>query len=266
MKVGLAQNGVKMKKYRKINVLGLNLETAVWWGDEQKSPIVLLHEGLGCIAMWREFPKILAQKTNRTVIAYSRAGYGFSEPYANPKKSNYLHAEAQTILPAFLEKMNIQRPILFGHSDGGSIALIYAATYPQNLSALIVLAPHEFLEEKLTQSLEKAVYQFTHTKWAHKLGKYHADPVRVFNEWSGVWLSDLHQNWNIVEDLQKITVPTLAIQGAEDEYATLKQVEIIAEKVPHARLVVLDSCRHSPQFDARDRVLGATSAFLDSIS
>ena len=254
-----------MKKYRKINVLGLNLEAATWWGDEKKSPIVLLHEGLGCIAMWREFPKILSQRTNRTVIAYSRAGYGFSEAYSNPKKTNYLHVEAQTILPAFLEKIKVERPILFGHSDGGSIALIYASTYPQSLNGLIVLAPHEFLEEKLTQSLNKAVYQFSHSKWAHKLGKYHADPVRVFKEWSSVWLSDSHKNWNIVKDLKKITVPTLAIQGEEDEYATLKQVKTVAEKVPHSRLVVLDSCRHNPHFDARDRVLGATAAFLESI-
>ncbi len=254
-----------MNKINKINVLGLNLEVQTWSGNANQSPIVLLHEGLGCIAMWRDFPRLLAKKTNRRVVLYSRPGYGFSEAYSNAKNTHYLHNEAQKILPFFLEKMGIENPILFGHSDGGTIALIYAFSFPQKLNGLIVLAPHEFHEPQLTQSLQNAVYQFEHSRWAHKLGKYHADPVRVFKEWSGVWLSKEHENWNIVADLKKITAPTLAIQGVEDEYASLDQVKVISEEVPQTRLVILDSCRHSPQFDARDRVLGAVCSFVENL-
>lgn len=248
------------------NVNNLRLEYKEWGHNADKKPIVLMHEGLGCITMWREFPQVLAKWTNRRVIAFSRPGYGNSQNYPEPRRTNYLHREAQETLPAFLEFLNIENPVILGHSDGGSITLIYAATFPQKLSAAIVMAPHEFHEPMMKTSLEDAVRQFKTTHWRRGLAKHHKDAVRVFEEWSGVWLSDEHKNWNIVADLKKTTVPLLAIQGRQDEYASLKQIEVIAEEAPQTRLLVLDSCRHSPQFDARDRVLGAIAAFLENIS
>lgn len=249
-----------------VTVNHLRLEYKEWGQHSSKKPIVLMHEGLGCITMWREFPQVLAKCTNRRVIAFSRPGYGNSQNYATPRNTHYLHKEAQETLPAFLEKLNIENPVILGHSDGGSITLIFAASFPDKLSAGIVLAPHEFHEPMMRASLESAVHQFQTTHWRRGLAKHHKEPVRVFKEWSSVWLSDEHKNWNIVSDLKKITVPLLAIQGRQDEYASLKQIEIIAQEVPQTRLLVLDSCRHSPQFDARDRVLGAIAAFLENIS
>jgi pimeloyl-ACP methyl ester carboxylesterase len=228
-----------------------------------RPPLLLLHEGLGCAAMWRDFPDQLAAATGHRVIAWSRAGYGGSQAYPQPRTPKYLHYEAQEALPALLAALQIEHPILIGHSDGGSIALLFAAAFPDSPLGIAVMAPHEFLEEITVAGIRAARVAWHSTDLPRKLARWHhGRAADVFAEWNDTWLSPAFRDWNILDCLARIRCPVLAIQGEEDEYATMRQIDAIAERVPGTRLLKLPHCSHSIPRDQAPQVLAALSAFV----
>jgi pimeloyl-ACP methyl ester carboxylesterase len=230
---------------------------------EQRSTLLLLHEGLGCVAMWRDFPDKLAAATGRRVIVWSRAGYGGSQPDPRARTPDYLRREAEEALPALLVALNIERPILIGHSDGGSIALLFAAAFPERPLGVAVMAPHEFVEEVTLAGIRAARIAWQTTDLPLKLARYHGDwASRVFGDWNDTWLSPAFRDWNIEDCLPKIRCPVLAMQGQEDEYSTMRQIDVIAEKVPGTQLLKLPRCGHSPQRDQAAAVLAALATFV----
>lgn len=225
--------------------------------------LLLLHEGLGCVAMWRDFPVRLAAATACRVVVWSRAGYGGSQAYGEARGPRYMHREAEEALPALLAALGIERPILIGHSDGGSIALIFAGSFPDVPLAVAVMAPHEFVEEVTLAGIRAARQAWETTDLPKKLARYHHDQAsRVFFDWNDTWLSPAFRDWNIEASVAKIRCPVLAIQGEDDEYATMRQIDAIAERLPATQLLKLPACGHSPQRDQEAAVLEALAAFV----
>lgn len=227
--------------------------------------ILMLHEGLGCVAMWRHFPERLAQVTGCRTIAWSRAGYGHSQPYSAARTARYMHHEALEALPALLAALGIERPLLFGHSDGASIALLFAAAFPAVPLGVVALAPHEFVEEETLAGIRAARTAWETTDLRDRLARYHADPARVFADWNDTWLSPAFRDWNIEGWLPAIRCAVLAIQGEDDEYATMRQIDAIAERVPGTQRLKLERCGHSPHRDQPAAVLGAVDRLLRDI-
>jgi pimeloyl-ACP methyl ester carboxylesterase len=233
--------------------------------DAARPPLLLLHEGLGCVAMWRHFPEKLAAATGCRVIVWSRAGYGGSEPYAAPRRADYMHREAEEALPAFIAALGVERPVLVGHSDGGSISLIFAGAFPGVPRGVAVMAPHEFVEEETLAGIRLAREAWATTDLPAKLGRYHPDAQRVFFDWNDTWLSPAFRDWNIEAYLPRIRCPVLAMQGEDDEYATMRQIDVIAERVPGTRLHKLTDCGHSPHRDQEAAVLAALAGFVAAL-
>ena len=244
---------------------GREVEVA-WWGQRAaaRSTIVLLHEGLGSVAMWRDAPALIAKRTQCAVMAYSRFGHGTSDLPRTPHTVDFMHDEAR-LLPAILDAAGVGRAVLLGHSDGGSIALIFAAEHAARTQALILEAPHVFVEPLSLSSIERATALYASTDLRDRLAKYHDNVDAAFRGWSDVWLHPDFLGWNLEHFLPHITCPVLLIQGEQDEYGTLKQIEAIERQVsaPVERLVLSD-CGHSPHRDRRDAVLDAIAAFLAS--
>lgn len=252
-----------MKPLEQISVAGLRLEYRdIPAARLDMPPILLLHEGLGCVAMWRNFPDALAAATGCRTIVWSRAGYGASDPYATARRSDYLQYEAHEALPALLAAFKVQRPLLVGHSDGGSIALLYASAFPALPLGVVAMAPHEFVEAETLAGIRLAVQAWEETDLPQRLGRYHLQPERVFREWADTWLAPEYRGWTIEHHLAAISCPVLAIQGEDDEYASMRQIDAIAEKVPATRLLKLAACGHSPHKDQMLAVLAAISAFV----
>lgn len=250
-----------------LTVKGLKLEYRDYPATAEGRPtLLLLHEGLGSVSMWRHFPEKLAAATGCRLIVWSRAGYGGSEPYPEARTLRYMHREAEEMLPALLAALAIERPILIGHSDGGSIALIFAGAFPGVPLGIAVMAPHEFVEAETLAGIRAARQVWDDTDWPHKLARYHRDAPRVFSDWNDCWLSPPFRNWNIEEYLPKIRCPVLAIQGEDDEYATMRQIDVIAEQVPGTELLKLPKCGHSPQRDQEALVIDALAAFVSRAS
>lgn len=250
-----------------ITVKGLKLEYRDYPASADEAPtLMLLHEGLGSVTMWRHFPEKLAAQTGCRVIVWSRAGYGGSEPYPEPRTVRYMHREGEEMLPGLVAALGIEKPILIGHSDGGSIALICAGAYPELPLGVAVMAPHEFVEEETLAGIRAARTVWQETDWPQKLARYHHDAPRVFSDWNDCWLSPPFRDWNIEDYLPKIACPVLAIQGEDDEYATMRQIDVIAEKVPGTELLKLAQCGHSPQRDQEAAVLDALAAFVNRVS
>jgi pimeloyl-ACP methyl ester carboxylesterase len=227
--------------------------------------IVFLHEALGSVSLWRDFPRRVADATGCEAIVYSRHGYGRSTPRSEPFLSTYMHDEALAWLPALLDALQVDRPFLFGHSDGGSIALINAGGTRRPLSGIIVLAPHVMVEDEALAGIDEAKIQYRNTDFPQRLARHHIDGESVFRRWHEVWLDPAHRSWNIEEYLPAIECPVLAIQGDRDEYATMEQIDRIARQARRVELLKLAGCRHSPHRDQPDRVVAATSAFIDRI-
>ena len=233
--------------------------------DADLPTLVLLHEGLGCVAMWRHFPEKLAAATGCRVIVWSRAGYGGSDSYPEPRTPRYMHREALEALPALLTALQIQRPLLVGHSDGGSIALIFAGAYPEQTCGVVAMAPHEFVEQETLAGILAAKTAWTVTDWPQKLARYHRDAPQVFSDWNDTWLAPDFRDWNIEAYLPNIRCPVLAMQGEDDEYATMRQIEVIGVQVAWAALLKLPDCGHSPQKDQTEAVLAAVSRFVAAL-
>ncbi|MFN7925384.1 MAG: alpha/beta hydrolase [Bryobacteraceae bacterium] len=225
------------------------------------APIVMLHEGLGSVAHWRDFPERLALASGTAVFVYSRHGHGKSSPPAEARESRYLHREAFEALPALLAEEGIERPVLFGHSDGASIALLHASRFP--VAALVLEAPHVFVEDVTVAGVARMKTAYETSDLPQRLGRHHADADSLFRVWSGIWLDPKFRSWNIEDCLERITCPVLVIQGEDDEYGTVAQVEAIRVRVPTAEVIMLPACGHAPHRDQRDAVLARVREFLE---
>lgn len=225
--------------------------------------LVLLHDGIGSLALWRGFPSKLAALTGLRTVTYSRAGHGASSPVVTPRDVDYMHREALEVLPQLLEALAIERPVLFGHSDGASIALIYAGSTPSPLCGLILEAPHVFVEDITIAGIRAAKRQFETSDLASRLARYHDSPAMTFRLWNDIWLSPGFRDWNIESCLPPVTAPILLIQGEDDDYGTTAQLDAIAQKVcGTCERLLLPHCGHSPHRDQEEAVLATTAGFL----
>ena len=251
-----------------ILVQGLKLEYRDFPASAEGRPtLLLLHEGLGCVTMWRHFPEKLAAATGCRVLVWSRAGYGGSDAHAAPRTPRYMHREGEEMLPAFIAALGIEKPLLVGHSDGGSIALIFAGAFPEAPLGVAVMAPHEFVEEITLAGIRDARDAWQTTDLPQKLARYHhTQTERVFSDWNDTWLSPAFRDWNIESYLPKIRCPVFAIQGEDDEYATMRQIDVIAEQVPGSQLLKLPKCGHSPHRDQEAAVLASLAGFVSRLS
>jgi pimeloyl-ACP methyl ester carboxylesterase len=229
-------------------------------------PVVLLHEGLGSVEMWRDFPARLADSTQRRVLAYSRRGYGGSPPLGLQRTVAYMHEEALDHLPELLDKLNVVQPVLFGHSDGASIALIHAGAQVRPVSALILEAPHVFVEDISVQGIRAAKVAYESGDLRERLSRYHADVDGAFYGWNDIWLSTEFRSWSIESYLSGLKCPVVAIQGVDDEYGTMEQIDRIARAHAGTTLLKLRDCRHSPHRDQPELVLRSVESFLRRLS
>lgn len=230
--------------------------------------IVFLHEGLGSLAMWKDFPQQLCDVVGCRGLVYSRPGYGRSTPRAAEEAwgLDFMHRQAQEVLPALLAALGVdtvaQPPWLFGHSDGGSISLLYAASFPSQLSGAIVLAPHILVEDLSVQSIAQARQTYLDTDLRQRLARYHDDPDSAFWGWNNIWLHPPFKHWSIEAELPTISCPVLAVQGLDDEYGTLEQIRGIHRRVPQTRLLELPACGHSPHRDQTQAVIAAARQLI----
>jgi pimeloyl-ACP methyl ester carboxylesterase len=228
--------------------------------------LVLLHEGLGSVAMWRDFPNRVAHATGCNALVYSRCGYGNSASLQGTRGVRYMHDEALLALPELLTKLDIGAPVLLGHSDGGSISLIHAGARLRPVAAIITLAAHVMVEDVSVASIAAAKAAYETTNLRARLARYHADVDSAFWGWNRIWLHPDFRAWNIEEYLPRISCPVLAIQGEDDEYGTMEQMTRIGSQVPDVALLKLADCRHSAHKDQRQAVLDAITRFVDRVT
>ncbi len=247
----------------KIAAAGRSLEYQ--WLGKGAQTLVFLHEGLGSIGQWREFPAEVARATGCRALVYDRYGFGKSEMLAEPRVGvEFMHDAALNELPELLENLDVRDPILIGHSDGASIALIHAGTYA--VKGVAAMAPHVFIEDICIDSIAKAAQAFETTDFPSRLGKYHKNPRKTFHLWADAWLDPAFRDWNIEEYLPRIDCPLLAIQGEGDEYGTMAQLDAIKRQVSGpCELVKLPDCGHSPHKDKKDETQSAIVGFVERL-
>ena len=226
--------------------------------------LVLLHEGLGCVGLWGDFPDQLSAATGAGVLVYSRAGHGKSSPVALPRSLTYMHDEAREVLPCLLEAIGFNRGLLIGHSDGASIAAIYAGSHQDHrVGGLVLIAPHFFTEDAGIASIVEARKAHETGDLRTKLSRWHADVDNAFNGWNGAWLDPEFRQWDITEFLAYIRVPILIIQGKDDQYGTVKQIEAASQECYcPVEVALLPGAKHSPQCDAPGPTLAAIAEFV----
>lgn len=250
-----------------IQVGGQSLE-AKWYGKASGAPtIVMLHEGLGSVSTWRDFPDRLADATGARIFAYSRAGYGGSPPVPLPRPVDYLHREAIDVLPGVLDAIGFERGVLLGHSDGASIAAIYAGSFQDHrVRGLVLIEPHFFLEEINVEAIRKTASEFRSTSLREKLSRHHRDVDNAFEGWMGAWLNPDFSALNLRSELAHIRVPMLVVKGENDPYSTLEQLRIAQEETYcPVEGVVIPNAGHSPQRDQPELTLDAITSFLDRL-
>ncbi len=245
----------------RVQVGGLPIEVLELPGQSDRAPVVLLHEGLGSIELWRGFPAALHRVTGRRLIAFSRYGHGRSAPPPCPRTPAFFHQEALGVLPELLDELDARAPILVGHSDGGSIALIHAAHRP--VSGLVLLAPHVIVEEVTVTAIERVRDVYLSGDLPDRMKRYHDDPDAAFWGWCGVWLDPAFRTWTLEDEVARVTARTLLIQGAEDPFGSLDQIARIEARIrgPVQRLVLPGG--HSPHLEQEPPVLSAIGAFLE---
>ncbi|HSV51500.1 MAG TPA: alpha/beta hydrolase [Burkholderiaceae bacterium] len=261
-----------------INGVGLEVhQIQASAGAAARCPIVFLHEGLGSVAMWRDWPEQVCEATGRAGLVYSRQGYGQSKPVPDVRGDpaqregqrsgrllpDYLHREAFDVLPALLQELSIPAPVLLGHSDGGSIALLHASRNP--VTACIVMAPHVIVEDISVQSIAQARLAYETGDLRQRLARYHAEVDCAFWQWNDVWLSQAFRSFDIREDCRHIQAPVLAIQGVDDPYGSMAQIEQIRPDQPangRVTLQKLQQCGHSPHRDQAALTTTLVQAFL----
>lgn len=240
---------------------GRRVDTLDLPGDDTRRPVVLLHEGLGSIGLWRDFPRAVASATGRRVVAYSRPGHGRSAPPAGgPRTAAFFDREADVVLPAVLDALAVRDPILVGHSDGATIALLHAARH--DVAGVVAMAPHVFVETEAVGGIDDAVRAFEEGDLRERMARHHDDPDHVFRSWSDLWLDPRFWSWSIEEDLRPLAAPLLLVHGAQDHYGTPEQLDRIAARVASQavqRLVV--AAGHSPHLDQPEVVRDAVAGF-----
>jgi pimeloyl-ACP methyl ester carboxylesterase len=253
---------------QKLSAGGFELECQCWGpAPGMASTTVLLHEGLGSLGLWRDFPHKLAKATGYGVFAYSRAGYGTSQLAQLPRPLDYMTREALDVLPEVLEKIGFQRGLLLGHSDGASIAAIYAGSVEDHrIRGLGLIAPHFFTEPEGLDSIAKARTAYQTSDLRERLGRYHDDPDHAFYGWNDAWLAPGFKAWNIEEAIAYLRVPVLAIQGKDDQYGTLAQIKALENGLySPLELEILDNCGHSPHREQSDKTLAAIKEFAATL-
>ncbi|MDG9702875.1 alpha/beta fold hydrolase [Streptomyces sp. DH37] len=232
-------------------------------GGSSLSPMVMLHEGLGSAVSWGAFPRRLARLTGRDVVSYSRYGYGGSGPCAVPRSKAFLHDEAMRVLPELIDRLRLVRPVLVGHCDGASIGIIHAGSGRADLSGLILLAPHSFIDSATRTRLMALRQSFADGELASRLALYHPDPAGVFRPWSDIWTSEAFQDFDISAYAERIDCPVLVMQGVEDQAGTMAQLDLLQARVPSpVTRIDLEACGHDPHLEMPDAVEGYIAKFL----
>jgi len=246
-----------------VSVRGRSLEYRRITAAAEGPTLVFLHEGLGSISQWRDFPARIVAATGLSALVYARLGHGQSEVLQQAREADFMHREALESLPELLRQLGIERPILIGHSDGASIALIHAgAGHPAR--GLVAMAPHVFVEDISIRGISAAKRAFESTDLPQRLARHHRDPGGTFYGWNDIWLAPAFRSWNIERFLPAIRCPLLAIQGQEDEYGSMAQVEAIARQAGGpVEVLKLAHCGHSPQRDQPEAVAAAIAEFID---
>lgn len=265
-----------------VEIKGARLETQRIAGRADLAPIVFLHEGLGSVALWTQrglsWPQAVCTATGRAGLVYSRRGYGQSDPVPDVRGEpgehagqrtgrllpDYMHREAWDVLPALLEALQISKPVLLGHSDGATIALLHASRH--TVAACIAMAPHVLVEDIAVQAITEARTAFESGGLRERLSRYHAEVDMAFWQWNDVWLSEPFRRFDIREHCSRITAPLLLVQGLDDEYGTMRQLDEIARVAPHARQLRLAACGHSPQRDQPAQTVEAVTDFLKPVA
>jgi pimeloyl-ACP methyl ester carboxylesterase len=260
MTVHLAESGV-------LDVAGQSLEYRTFGARDASFTLVLLHEGLGSITTWGEFPAALAARTSTNVLVYSRGGYGHSSPVALPRPLDYMRREATQVLPQLLGAIAFERGILVGHSDGASIATIYAGSVEDHrIAGLVVLAPHFFVEDMTVTEIARVGREYESSGLRARLARHHRDVDASFRGWHDAWVDPQFRNFDIQDCLSYIRVPTLIVQGREDPYGTLRQVEAAQQLCTcPVEVVLLEGCGHSPQRERPAETLDAIASFAGHV-
>ncbi len=271
---------MQIKPPSKISVQGVHLECQTIPAEPSQSPrptLVFLHEGLGSVAMWRDWPARLCQTLGCAGLVYSRQGYGQSDAVDQVRGPagqtgerrhgrllpDYMHHEALEVLPTLLKSLKIERPVLLGHSDGGTIALIHAAHF--NVAGCVVMAPHVMVEEISVRAITQAREAYQNGPLRQRLAPYHAHVDCAFWQWNDVWLSAAFRSFDIRAELSTLSAPLLAIQGEDDAYGSMAQIDDVAQAVPHAQRLKLPQCGHSPHRDQSEAVAQAIAAFMQTL-
>ena len=252
-----------------LKINGTRIEIA-WHGPspERAPTLVLLHEGLGCVSMWRDFPEKLAQRTGYGVLVYSRPGYGKSDPVPLPRPHDYMHKEAFDVLPHVLDQAGVKKTILVGHSDGASIATIYAGGRQDfRVRGLVLMAPHFFVEDISVASIAAAKVAYDKGDLRARLARHHGDNVDVaFRGWNDAWLDPGFRNWRIDDAVAHVRVPILIVQGKDDQYGTLAQLRLAeSDAYCPVETSILDRCGHAPHIDQPEATLEAVAAFVHRV-
>jgi pimeloyl-ACP methyl ester carboxylesterase len=243
---------------------GKHIEAALWGPSPDLAPtLVLLHEGLGCVALWRDVPECLAAASGFGVLAYSRFGYGRSDPTSLPRPMTYMHDEALKTLPRVLDAAEIKHAILVGHSDGGSIAAIHAGTVPhRRIAGVVLIVAHFFVEDLNIASIAQMRIDYETTDLRSRLARYHRNVDVAFRGWNDAWLDPRFSEFDITGLLPRITVPVLALQGADDPYGTDAQLKVLERTVRSPlRTMLIPGARHSPHLEAKQATIAAIASF-----
>jgi len=251
-----------------VDGVGLEIQRIAAPAGRPAAPIVFLHEGLGSVAMWRDWPARVCAASGRAGVVYSRRGYGASAPIADVRGQgrlgpDYMHREAFDVLPALLRELGLQAPVLLGHSDGGSIALLHATRFP--LAACVVMAPPVIVEDLSVRSIEQARDAYASGGLRDRLARYHVNVDVAFWQWNDIWLSTGFRGFDIRPDCRRITAPVLALQGVDDPYGTMRQVEEIAPTAGPFQLEAIPACGHSPHRDQPEQVTARIVDFLATV-
>lgn len=228
--------------------------------------LLFLHEGLGSAGLWRDLPAAIAERTGCAAVVYSRYGNGFSSPLREPRTPAYMHDEALVKLPALISALGLDDVVLFGHSDGASIAIIFAAEHPDAVRGLVVEAPHLFVEDLSVRSIAAIREEYERGDLRKRMSRYHADVDRTFYGWNDIWLAPEFRNWNIEDYAARVQTPALAFQGLDDQYGTPGQVETLARlsAAPVDRML-LARCGHAPHRDRSTLISGITSVWIEQL-
>ncbi|HYW57443.1 MAG TPA: alpha/beta hydrolase [Polaromonas sp.] len=255
-----------------VSIQGVQLEVQRIPGAPGRSTLVFLHDGLGSVSLWtqlgKSWPQAVCLATGRGGLVYSRRGYGHSDPVADARgngrlDANYLHREAWEVLPQLLAAEGLNRPVLVGHSDGASIALLHASQHP--VSAVIAMAPHVLVEDIAIKAIAEAATLYQGGDLRQRLSRHHADVDGAFWRWNDVWLSQAFLSFDIRKECAQITAPLLLVQGTGDEYGTMRQLDEIALAAPHAHQLRLAACAHSPHRDQPEKITQRIADFLQNV-